>query len=1224
MEVNNQLVSLKDVNAPEVDKIEFGADAIKKGFDNTVNTGLGRSYSYIDGKLNNDVIKALPDYGDNSESYDSYLFLPPNHKIKYLEAVKNGDYVLNEDGDVVAGEGNSIFNRMLSNAGAFMDDGALKGAILAQNNGVNQEMMDAKFQEVHTKNLKLNEGQRFTTGGSAANMLGALGAYMTDPETALEIFGVPSRIYNATIGKGIAKAFGIEFAVGSIAEGVRQWKPDGIAAMNKRAKIDYTLTDGATQVLINAGLAGSIRAFGSGVSDTLLLRQIEKDIAKKGLTDTSGQIFKRWNERQLSKTIGNKKAYNFAMRHLSDSIDEGKIPDIPTDIDIAAKADPEIEAVSIHEEHRASNRDAGYQQAGKDFDEEIDEAVDAPEDLKFEDDVVDNFNDLEPEILNDPEVQQLKKELDELDNPNIVQDVVAKSGDNIAAGAIAGTEMDDEGNITFDPVKAAAGAIGYQAVKKVAPKLFREDIKQSGIKLGSTGGGDTVNIKPNTSENVSVFRGTSIDADGTGESLMGKGLYLTPSEVTAKSYGDTVSKATIKNDNLFDATKIISDEEYKGFLDMFKGVRGIEHMPDENIEYTYQFLKDDIGANTGIEYEEVAEKMNEYIKSKNYDGMFYDLSSVSDSAADGEKAFLLFNDKNIIDDLSILEPPKDLPTSLNKAPAPAALVEAASKGDKESFDILAKEVFGRTFEMIANKNTGDQLKPMVLDKLIENPNIVEELAAKFGYTMKYFSSNPDNVGRKIGNTTVEARPSNRSKLKKQGYSAGNIWVYDPYDVHGAFDDPEYTKAWRGVHELAHGITERVMQAKYGDSRRFGALGNDTRNPYDANDPRRYKALTAEEGQRAIEWEDVAFRTQLKFYDMLGIKVDEKQAVNDFNIAGSDTIIRTLTGDFADPADYGVLPRADDYRVDVKDVLELIQNQENEIAADQGRTPTRGIDLDTWEPVSDNELLDLINDNLDQPLTQPTKTDGDLLMRIEAVAGESIDPDEKAIIQSLSEADQKDYLKSMHEALTDQAGHSIIAKKLGIKSGGSSYTTGVWLGETNPVLQLEIKPEVDVNGHLTKEFKTKLDDMAEMYAVALKQDGVGWNMPYHKSADMVDQNAIEFVTGKQLPNETVGILSEKLGDVAAIVTTKDGARFLNISDLSDSEFIKIVEKEIHNISDVGDVNYYTADSNFIEGKANDTITKNSLKRRSDLQEWFNNNVIKQKERVTKRFKNKSKK
>ncbi|MEA1917891.1 MAG: hypothetical protein U9N42_10270 [Campylobacterota bacterium] len=302
---------------------------------------------------------------------------------------------------------------------------------------------------------------------------------------------------------------------------------------------------------------------------------------------------------------------------------------------------------------------------------------------------------------------------------------------------------------------------------------------------------------------------------------------------------------------------------------------------------------------------------------------------------------------------------------INTSAAPAELVQKASQGDKKSFDTLCKAIFSRTFEMFSNKNSADMLKSIVLSKLVENPNYIDELAKKYGYNIEYISTNPDNIGRKIGEKTIIKQPSSRS-LKKNGYAKGNIFVYDPYSAHGAFNDVEYTKVWRGVHELAHALTETLMQSRYGDSKRFGALSFDIKNPYNKNDKKIYSGLSLLNAQRAVEWEDVAFRTQLKLLDEMGIKVDINEAINDFNIVESDTLIRALTGDFSDPADYGVMPRNDGAMIDIKDVLELLEHQEKENAKYLRRDVTLGIDLSTWKKISDQELDDALhNANVNQ-------------------------------------------------------------------------------------------------------------------------------------------------------------------------------------------------------------------------------------------------------------------
>ena len=581
--------------------------------------------------------------------------------------------------------------------------------------------------------------------------------------------------------------------------------------------------------------------------------------------------------------------------------------------------------------------------------------------------------------------------------------------------------------------------------------------------------------------------------------------------------------------------------------------------------------------------------------------------------------------KQVMQKKAALEPKEKLDTD---AVSPE-LLEKAIAGDEQAKADVAGAVFSRTFERVINKNTGDQLKPMILDKLVENPDLVEEIAAKHGFEIKYFSSNPDNVGKKIGKTVIEERPQTRNKLKKQGYQAGKIWVYDPYDVHGSFNDAEYTKAWRGIHELAHALTERMMQSKYGDSRRFGALSFDSKNPYDANDPRLYKALSSEEAQRAIEWEDVAFRAQTQLLEAMGIKINKNQAVNDFNIAGSDTLVRTLTGDFSDPAELGVVPRSDDYRIDVKDALELIGKQEEATAKKQGRKATRGTDLKVWEPISDKEIANTIKESQKSPLKQPTKFDKDTpttQISIEAVPGEEVDIGLKEIIQGLSPKHQDDYLKEMYKALTDQAGSSLIAKKLGLEIGDFTNLPGVWKGEVNPSAQVQLKSELDANGNLTQAFKDKINDMAEMYAVALKQDGVGWHYPNYKNNDIMQQDGMEITSPKALTKDDIVELEKLLDEVLPndfiIASTVDGARILknNEAKIPNDEFQDIIAEALENFSKDVHIESFSAEGNLVKGATDGgTIEKNSLKRQPDLQEWFNDNIIKQVERVNTRFK-----
>jgi hypothetical protein len=264
---------------------------------------------------------------------------------------------------------------------------------------------------------------------------------------------------------------------------------------------------------------------------------------------------------------------------------------------------------------------------------------------------------------------------------------------------------------------------------------------------------------------------------------------------------------------------------------------------------------------------------------------------------------------------------------------------------------IHKGVFSRSFK-VADRDTSEELKPMDLNHLVQHFDIIEKFAETFGYKFRYFTSNPENVRTVKDGTKVELRPKD---IKKEGYGTGFIWVYDPFDSHGAFNDQLYTKVWRQIHELAHAISEDLMEVRYGWSRRFGAMNFNTRNPYDINDKKVYKGLSLLQAQRALEWEDVAFRTQVLLYKELGLKIPKGTASLDFNIAAHDVIIRVLTGDFSDPGSVGVLPNSNQ-KVSVRDALQFLENQYKANAEHLGKEPEKGIDLSTWKQYTTADIV----------------------------------------------------------------------------------------------------------------------------------------------------------------------------------------------------------------------------------------------------------------------------
>ena len=288
---------------------------------------------------------------------------------------------------------------------------------------------------------------------------------------------------------------------------------------------------------------------------------------------------------------------------------------------------------------------------------------------------------------------------------------------------------------------------------------------------------------------------------------------------------------------------------------------------------------------------------------------------------------------------------------LDITPIDPKLIQKASQGHPESMEAVSKGVFGRSFKL-ADKDTDDLLKPMDIIKTIKGFDVIEKLADKFGYKFRYFTSNPKDYGKTIEGIKIEQRPAN---IAKDGYSKGNIWVYNPYDEHGSFNDALLTHAWRAIHELGHALSEAVIHKKYGWSLRFGAMTFDTKNPYNISDTKIYKGIPLLQAQRAIEWEDVAFRTQELLYKELGLKVPQANANLDFNIAGHDAVIRILTGDFSDPGTLGVIPNSNK-KVSVKAILQFLENQYEANAKHLGRETDKGLDLSSWKPISNAEIM----------------------------------------------------------------------------------------------------------------------------------------------------------------------------------------------------------------------------------------------------------------------------
>jgi hypothetical protein len=289
------------------------------------------------------------------------------------------------------------------------------------------------------------------------------------------------------------------------------------------------------------------------------------------------------------------------------------------------------------------------------------------------------------------------------------------------------------------------------------------------------------------------------------------------------------------------------------------------------------------------------------------------------------------------------DPRRVAPAGEDVSPAPREQAPAPLPLDRLNQPETAIEpVYSITGSVNPGTDTTEQLKFYNLEPLIENPQITEQMLADLGYNVETFSYNPERF--------------KLPKLKTKGYGQDTVWIYDPEEEHGSFKDTEYTRAWRVFHEVGHGVTESFMEPKYGPSKREGRLGVESTSMRGVPPKQvevKVPGLSLAQAQRAVEWEDTAFRAQQMLLSMYGVQIAPEDFAREYNVNIADALFRTLTGDFGDPGSYGYVPA--DQPADLRGILLFLQQQEEEIAREQGRAPTRGVDLNTWQPIPDSEI-----------------------------------------------------------------------------------------------------------------------------------------------------------------------------------------------------------------------------------------------------------------------------
>ncbi len=161
---------------------------------------------------------------------------------------------------------------------------------------------------------------------------------------------------------------------------------------------------------------------------------------------------------------------------------------------------------------------------------------------------------------------------------------------------------------------------------------------------------------------------------------------------------------------------------------------------------------------------------------------------------------------------------------------------------------------------------------------------VDQLLSKYGWQYKIFGPNREG-------TSYE-----QPDFLAHSYHNRCIWIYQPFSAAAVnSDSAAYTLLWEASHELSHGLTNDSVTAQFGgQGKRKGILG---------------LSLTLVDAIRALEWEHQTMLTQrILIEEDYQIPVDDCTFLREYQYNVSGSVARILTGNFANPAQLGILTK----------------------------------------------------------------------------------------------------------------------------------------------------------------------------------------------------------------------------------------------------------------------------------------------------------------------------
>lgn len=242
-------------------------------------------------------------------------------------------------------------------------------------------------------------------------------------------------------------------------------------------------------------------------------------------------------------------------------------------------------------------------------------------------------------------------------------------------------------------------------------------------------------------------------------------------------------------------------------------------------------------------------------------------------------------------------------------------------------------------------------------------------------------------------------------LANRNYNTGHLMVYDPTPGSGGtFDDEQYTKAWRTIHELAHAQVYDQLNEMYGEGRRIGKLG---------------WQRTPREAKRAVHWEWLAAHRQRELAEEhLGYVVPDEVFNQELNTVLHDAVHRAVTGKFTNPDLEGFVPSKE--KVPLEVALGMVDEAARKLGLpddDSLLTPVQKQELRQRKTsASEEEVLARIRQLEEQALAAYERGEFQL--------AEDLDAEYADLVERLGQADAEDEvaydIESFHVALWEMA------------------------------------------------------------------------------------------------------------------------------------------------------------------------------------------------------------